>query len=80
MDAGGRVTQGAVTEMANLSGLQFCKLRRNLSAIVGWDFYVQDVRSVFLFPTKTKYLHPCKQFGGAMDGKEHLWFRFFWPI
>ena len=23
--------------------------------------YVQDVRLVFLFPTKTKYLPPCKQ-------------------
>ena len=30
-------------------------------AMDGKERYVQDVRSVFLFPTKTKYLPPCKQ-------------------
>ncbi len=34
------------------------------------SFDVQDERSVFLLPTKTKYLHPCKQLSGAMNGKE----------
>jgi hypothetical protein len=29
---------------AYLSGRQFSELRRNVSVIVGWDFYVQDVR------------------------------------
>ena len=31
---------------------------------------VQDERSVFLFQTKTKYLHPCRQCHDARDGKE----------
>ena len=55
--------------------------------------YVQDVRSVFLLPTKTKYLHPCKQLSGGIaeicsrrflstyflvsNAKELLWFGFF---
>ena len=55
--------------------------------------YVQDVRSAFLFPTKAKYLHPCKQLSGGIaeicsrrflstyflvsNAKELLWFGFF---
>jgi len=34
----------------------------------------------FLFPTKTKYLRPCKQFGGAMNGKAPLWFCFLFFV
>ena len=34
--------------------------------------YVQEVWSVFMFLTKTKYLHPCRQYRGGMDAKERV--------
>ncbi len=33
-------------------------------------FYVQEVRSVFMFQTKTKYLHPCRQYRGSVYVQE----------
>lgn len=35
-----------------------------------WHFYVQGERLAFKFQTKAKYLRPCRQWHGAMDGKE----------
>ena len=34
--------------------------------------YVQEVRSVFMFQTKTKYLHPCRQYRRCMDVQERV--------
>ena len=92
MDIGGRVTHGAVTEMAILSGRQFSQSRRGFRQY-GANFLCTGCTVSFLFPTKAKYLHPCKQFGGAKaefcsrqilstdipvgNGKEPLWFGFF---
>ena len=30
-----------------------------------------------MFPTKTKYLHPCRQCRGAMDGNERRMYRMY---
>ena len=36
-------------------------------------FYVQDVRSGFLFLTNPKYLHPCRHCRGCMELDTPLW-------
>ena len=45
--------------MAEICSRQF--LSTYIPVSNGKERYVQDVRSVFLFPTKTNYLPPCKQ-------------------